>query len=388
MLIAPVLAAVVAVAAPPRYVAHALTLPARTVLVGDPDGGTSVDDSIARSGPRTIALGANGSIAAIVADAGTTVRPRRIVVWRANGSRVAIGMPSDAVLHQAFRQFAEGAVPFPYASFARVVLGSDGTPFATVTNPFSGAYSGIGKAVFRWTGTTWKAVRPPDVPLDLDIVTAEAPPLRLGLTADSSSGDLTYDQVAADPNFARPLALSYDGSTVHRFGVGTLMGLAGTYACGFVGEEDGMIMPDNVNVENQIPYALLWHAGAAKRLGRGIAFSVNASGVAVGDARARIDGGPVPATLPMRWDARGAHELGHETGTAFSIAPDGTFVGAFGHGAGFVGRGDSVTSLDAIVPAAHVRGAYAINARGRILVLTGSNVRIAPRLGYLDPVRS
>jgi hypothetical protein len=241
------------------------------------------------------------------------------------------------------------------------------------------------------------------VPRDIDVAAADAQPLHVGITGDFSSGFLTYDEVVNDPAFARPQALSYDGTTLHRIGTGTLTGIAGPYACGFIGEQNGLIMPDNVNVEGQVPYALLWHDGSTKRLGRGMAFGVNASGVAVGDNRVSVEGGPLMATraefdrlkmvpgvppivMPVRWDAHGPAVLGRDPGTAFAIAPDGTVVGSLLRSGGFVAHGAAVTPLDTLVRGvhAHIRGAYAINARGRILVVTGTD-RGAPGLAYLDP---
>ena len=386
------------------YVLHQLAAPAGYALAGDPSVDGVAVRSFAREGPRTAALAANGAVAAIVDDAERVPSRRRIVVWRADGSRVMIGMPGDAVLHQAFQQYVGGDRPFPYASFSRVVLAADGTTFATVTNPFSGAYSGIAKHVFRWTGTTWESVRTSQaVPRDIDVAAADSQPLHVGITGDFSSGFLTYDEVVNDPAFERPEALSYAGATVRRLGIGTLTGLAGAYACGFIGEQDGLVMPDNVNVEGQVPYALLWHGGATKRLGRGIAFGVNTTGVAVGDNRVSVQGGPrlatraeydrlkmtpgvPPVVRPVRWDARGPTTLGHEPGTAFAIASDGTIVGALEDGRGFVSRGSRVTILDGLVAGghAHILGAYAINGRGRILVLTGTGPRASTGLAYLD----
>jgi hypothetical protein len=197
-----------------------------------------------------------------------------------------------------------------------------------------------------------------------------------------------------------PEALVDDGKTVRSIGNGTMTALAGTYASGFIGEENGRTMPDNVNVEGQTPYALLWHDGTTKRLGRGIAFGVNASGIAVGDDRTSVSGGSITITRtststqvvarngtpngrPTRWDAHGATAIGREPGTAFAIAPDGTTVGTLARGAGFVSRGNVVTALDALVAGVHpgIRGAYAINPHGRILVLTAGT----PGLAYLDP---
>ena len=56
-----------------QSIAHAA--PRRTVLVGDPVTARASADGVARSGPRTIALAANGSIAAIVDE------HRRSCIW-------------------------------------------------------------------------------------------------------------------------------------------------------------------------------------------------------------------------------------------------------------------------------------------------------------------
>ncbi|MDQ6941623.1 MAG: hypothetical protein M3169_03800 [Candidatus Eremiobacteraeota bacterium] len=392
--------ATAAAKAPPasRYVVHQLAMPADSVL--------SAND-IARYGPRAIALATNGAVAAVVEDRGRTFLSRRIVVWRADGSRVTIGMPDDTVLHEAFRHYTGGPVPYPQSSFSHVVLAGDGTPFATVSNGFSGAYSGTDQGVFRWAGAAWKLVRAAGqngsmVPTDFDVVAAELPALRIGMTGDYSGGFVQIDALEHDPAYQLPEALLYDGTTVRSLGTGTMTALAGTYACGFIGEQNGRTMPDNVNVDGQIPYALLFHDGVTKRLGRGVAFGVNASGVAVGDDRISVNGGSIttirtatstqviarnglPNGMPVRWDPRGATALGRKPGTAFAIAADGTIVGAFARGGGFVAHDRALTALDALVPGshAHIRGAYAINAHGRILVLTGFNG--TPGLAYLDP---
>ncbi|HEV2737299.1 MAG TPA: hypothetical protein VGU66_01860 [Candidatus Elarobacter sp.] len=393
---------------PARYVLHQLTVPPGDLLDGDFMQGAVSVDGVARRGPRTIALAANGAVAAIVTNTGNLYPARTIVVWRPGGSRVTIGLPDPAVLDQGFHHRGGRVDTFPSASFSRVVLADDGTPFATVTNSFSGAYSGIDKAVFRWIGTKWRNVPPAGEPIsparsDYDVVAAELPKLRIGLTGDSSSADVSFDELEHTPGYQLPEAMVYDGLTMRGLGAGTMTALAGAYACGFIGEQNGRTMPDNVNVEGQIPYALLWHDGATTRLGRGLAFGVNAGGVAVGDNRVSIEGGPLlatraeydrlkimpgkpPVVVPVRWDAHGATVLGREPGTAFAIARNGTTVGALVHGGGFVSRGSSLTALDALVSGSHVhiRGAYSIDPRGRILVLTG--LAGTPGLAYLDPV--
>ena len=181
-------------------------------------------------------------------------------------------------------------------------------------------------------------------PSDFDVVAAELPALRVGMTGDYSGGFVEFDALKHDPTDQLPEALVYDGTTLQRVGTGTMTALAGAYACGFIGEQNGRTMPDNVNVEGQTPYALLWHAGSTKRLGRGVAFGVNASGVAVGDDRTSVTGGSMTTTrtgtrmqvvarmgtpngMPVRWDAHGTTALGHDAGTAFAVAPDGTIVG-------------------------------------------------------------
>jgi hypothetical protein len=387
----------------PRYVLHPLALPVHTGIAATGYGDSVTPASIVRDGPRTIALAANGAVAIVAGDDGGQQRPKRIVVWRADGSRAILGLPSAAVLRETFGHRADDTAPFPAASFARVVLANDGTPFATVENVFSGAYSGIERGIVRWSGTTWKSVRIANsdwAPRDHNVVSAELPALRVGITADSSRGFVTGDEVERDPESLAPRALLYDGSALRKLGTGTLTALAQTYACGFIGERDGRAMPDNVNVDSQTPYALLWHEGATKRLGRGIAFAVNASGIAVGDDRSSVTGNPLLASraeydrfaqipgaprmmLPMRWDAHGGTALATEPGTAFAIAPDRTIAGALARGDGFVVRDGIFRTLDALVAGAHahIRGAYAINVHGRILVLTGPGASLA----YLDP---
>jgi hypothetical protein len=88
--------------------------------------------------------------------------------------------------------------------------------------------------------------------------------------------------------------------------------------------------------------------------------------------------------------AGGATVLAKRSGTAFAIAGDGTIVGTFSNGAGFVVKNGALRELDSLIgrslPATHVTGAYALNAHGRILVTTtASGVH---GIAVLDPVDS
>ena len=382
-----------------HYAIHPLAMPPGMVLA---------QRGIMQNGPREIALAENGAVAAIVA--GTTQRyaAHRIVVWRSNGSRITIGLPDDDVLHRAFRHYSGGPKPYPDASFAHVVLAAEGTPFATIESPFSGAYSGSDKGIFRWTGTRWTIVRasgasyPTGTPPDFDVAAAELPRLRVGMTASYSSAIWNVDAMRADPAYHQPEAWLHDGIVMRKLGMGTMTSLAGRYASGFVEDRGARTTHGGASDETPVPYATLWHDGTAARLGRGVAFGVNAFGVAVGDDRMSANGSTTVTTRtaagietamrhgdpdgrPMRWDAHGAVPLARASGTAFSIAPDGSIVGTFARGGGFVSRGGSAIPLAALVRNGRVLGAYAINARGRILVLTGSAA--APRVAYADPVR-
>jgi hypothetical protein len=391
--------------ATPRYALRSLAVPAGLALTNAP----------VRPLEAPFALAANGAVAALAYDDRGTHAASQVVVWRADGTRTVIGLPPDAVLEAVLRHYGPitkgPREPYRRATFAHVVLAGDGTPFATVAAGFSGAYSGTDKGVVRWTGTRWIAVDPSrkrddfSLPTDFDVAAAELPGLRVAMTADYWGLFVNIDAVRSQEHYQLPQAWVLDATATHVLGFGRITSLAGKYAGGYIGETNGRPMPDNFNIGTQRPVALLWRNDRSTRLGPGIAFGVNELGAAVGDDRTTIDGttqmttrtansastivrAGIPDGVPMLWNAGTTTTLAKRAGTAFAIARDGTIVGTFTNGAGFVVKNGALHELDAsVVRGAHgktVAGAYAIGARGRILVTT------AGRGGYgvavLEPV--
>lgn len=341
-------------ASPQRYVLHRLDIPSANRLY---DFATTDE-----YGARAFALGANGSVAALAGDPGVTYyRAKRILVWRAHGSRITLRMPPLEVLRSAFRHSSVYGEPYPSTGFVRVVLANDGTPFATVSNDFSGAYLGSDKRVFRWTGTRWRYVRSPlqAFPQDFDVVAAEMHPLRIGTTADYSSEPYDVDQGQSNPLYRQPEMWIVTASSARELGLGVMESLAGGYACGFISRIDWTA--DHGLHPEDAAYVIRRRKDRVDQLGRGIAFGVNAGGIAVGDNRSTVRD-EAHSAVPMRWDARGGAPLAREPGTAFAVAPDGTIVGALRRRGGFIVRAGKLTLLDRLTTGGHVIGAYAINA--------------------------
>ena len=406
--------ALVATAAPvlpseetPRYVLRQLALPKGLGLLSTP----------VRPLEPPFALAANGAVAALAYHDARSYAASHVVVWRADGTRKVIGLPSNAVLTAVLQHyqppFDRGYRAYRRATFARVVLATDGTPFATMMAGFSGAFGGTDKGVVRWTGTRWVSVNPYrdqrdfSVPTDFDVAVAELPALRVAMTADYWGSFVNFDAVQRQAHYQTPQAWVLDATATHVLGFGRITSLAGDYACGYIGETNGRPMPDNFNIGTQQPVALLWRNARSTRLGRGIAFGVTAHGAAVGDNRTSIDGTTqtvtrtgnsaamevrpgIPDGVPTLWNAGRTTALAKRAGTAFAIARDGTIVGTFADGAGFVVKNGTLRELDALIGrglhGAHVAGAYALDARGRILVTTISNG--VHGIAVLDPATS
>jgi hypothetical protein len=322
-------------------------------------------------------LAANGAVAAIA----RSPNGSRIVVWRADGSRVTIGYPSQRALHGLFRRSNVYQPEFPAISFRYLALAPDGTPFATIANGFSGAYTGEERRIFRWTGLRWVLI-PTDhtIGLDADVAAAELPDLRIAVTGEYSSEVTDVDLVHSVPTYHADEAYVLHGTSATKLGLGRVEAMAGRYLCGYLRIVDWQAHHGLIPEER--PTALRWHDGRTDRLGSGIAFGLNRDGVAVGDDRSSVQD-VAHSALPMRWDAQNGRPLIHRYGSAYAIAPDGTIVGALRHGGGFVVRDGRFTLLDQAVAGVHVVGAYAINARGRILVTIGR--ADAPQPAYLDP---
>lgn len=281
---------------PPHYVLRSLDFPSGMAL---PQRRTQPFDP-------PLALAANGAVAALAVGfrGGYETSATHIVIWRADGSRAVIALPSQTVLAGAmYHRVTNTDRAFPFVEFVRVVLAADGTPFATVSSVFSGAYTGSDVGIFRWTGTRWTVVasshRPPFTgPPGYRVAAAELPNMRVAVTRDYSGDVYNVDAADRDPDYHADEAWILTGKAWRRLGFGHVTSLAGAFACGYVSYVDRHPIIEHPGRPQLQPIALLWNGGAVTRLGSGVAFGVNAKGMAVGDDRTTLDGMTVRVNCP------------------------------------------------------------------------------------------
>jgi len=355
------------------YAVTAVALPA----------GQSVDLPQAASGspgsnaalPTSLALSRRGSLAMIVHSTTRDERfETRLIVIRADGTRVAVPPPPASVISSISQNGA--------ANFAGVALADDGTPFATMAIAFSGAYSGEDEGVLIWNGTNWRnplAGRAlPIDPKNATIAAAETPAHFV------CNGNYTYtfgspDDAAGNPHYLENQTAAVDATEMTSLGYGEATAMRDGFVVGFSAAlgliEYGQPHPST---------ALEWTGGQRTALGPGVAYGVNAAGVAVGDDEASYGANGKP-TL---WRNGRAIRLTDAPGSAYAIADDGTIVGVAG-GRAFLVRGvdtaRTIVLLDSLVERGwHITGAYAIAAGGRILAI-GNRDGGAPGVLLLDP---
>jgi hypothetical protein len=313
-----------------------------------------------------ISLSRSGSVALIVARcASRSCDLNRVLVVRADGSQVLLGLPSDDVLTPFFHQYllgSRGEHRFPFKKFTAVSLADDGTPFVTVAAPFSGAFSGVDQGVFVWNGR-WVPAFPNGVPFvsgNVGLGAAQA------LTTFVSNGNYSNYFGAGDSPQEQEdhVIVTRSGKSEDR-GNGDALAARNDFVVGTVPGHFNLAPPVQPN-----PIATEWLAGGPRQLGPGIARAVNARDLVVGDdeASAGNDGHPTAWTngRPTRLDAH--------VGVAYAVADDGTIVGSSG-GSAFAAtilNGKSVMArLDhqLLERGWHVVAAYGINASGHILAV-------------------
>jgi hypothetical protein len=109
--------------------------------------------------PSFAAMGSNGAVAVIVRNLADR-REQGVLVVRADGTTTILPRPIDSVDIPDFPSASEctsrkrGGCGF----FSGVVVADDGTPFATYSVGFSGAYSGVRDAALEWNGA-WHFLR-------------------------------------------------------------------------------------------------------------------------------------------------------------------------------------------------------------------------------------
>jgi len=335
-----------------------------------------------------LALSRRGSLAVIFRDHGGDPEGKsKLLVVRADGTRVVLDLPAASQLRQALSIYAYdckasmGRCPAPY--FGDVRLAADGTPYVTAAYFYDGMYMGYDEAAFKWNGQMWRNPLPEHfaTPHDIEVVGAE-------------NGRFVFNRTYASERPFGPFCAAHDGRAAltvngvqEDLGPGTATGLRGGYISGFSLEPDSCQDAfDRSSPPAQRLAALQWNHGHPRKLGPGIARAVSASGDEVGSDS------PVPNEFghPTLWHADRTITLGAGRGTANAVADDGTIVGTMDDRAFIIRGGDSerrLTFLDDLVSdkAWHFLTALGIADRGRLLAVGrrgGGQLRIV----LLDPI--
>jgi hypothetical protein len=337
--------------------------------------------------PSDIALSRDGSLAIIV-------RPVRdephLLVVRANGARSLLSRPDDRLLARTFRVSGvlkpNGTITFPTAKIAAIAFADDGTIFATISSSFAGGYIGTEEAVYAWHGGRWFNA------LSASSVSAGGANSTIGAAESDSrfvwNGNFAaaipdLDASARDPHFRENFAVSVQDRKSLSLAFGSATAMRAQFVVGYFAGERSV---PNFDPTHSV-VALRWVHGRRKSLGPGIAYGVNRSGTVVGNDSRELD----DLGRPTLW--RGDHRfaLSSESGSAYAIADDGIVVGATGNSA-FIARSVdkrstfNVTPLDRRVRGTgwHITGAYAIDAKGRILA-AGYRTNGTLQVLLLDP---
>ncbi|MDE2481629.1 MAG: hypothetical protein KGN02_05530 [bacterium] len=309
--------------------------------------------------PTTLAMNRRG---AIVLAAGN-----RIVVRRTNGTYAVLPYPSNAVLRRVFLSYRQQTVPSTIDTIRNVAIADDGTPFVALTSTVDGAAFSIQEATFVWQGDGWRtALASPNAPAfkNVSVVAVDTPTRWLALRDELF---LQPDELADASEPLTDEALLIDGARKRAIALGTPTALRGRFAVGY---DFGFAAPGlSRNAPHRVT-AWSWSGRDRTALGRGVAWSVNASGEIVGDDRSDID----RAGRPVVWRNGKRFELSDERGSAFGIADDGTIVGQIGSRAFIANARDPqhrVRRLDDLLTTGgwRIRAAYAISDRGSIVAL-------------------
>ncbi len=246
---------------------------------------------------------------------------------------------------------------------SRIRVASDGTIFATLSDQFSGAYSGIRRQLFAYRNGTWVPVQvwcdagdPSCASRNEDIGAAA--------TADRYVVNHDYDDTAVgnwfveNPAKGSTTAILVSRGNTQTLGAGTVTAAAANWLYGY---DDGF--------EHRLPLRAFRLAGANRAmLGAGIPFAVDRNGAGVGDDRAswREEG------YPVVWSAARKERLTETHGTAFTIR-NGVILGSSGGRAFAAWRRGTSWRVSYLDRAAGVRyrviSAFAFGTGGRVLAL-------------------
>ena len=339
---------------------------------------TTIDTSmIYGDPPKTAAISRSGSVAFILKAARAEQDNSRILVVRANGSRVVLDLPVDSVLAQTFKHYAlgpSGERRFPSKRFTAVTLADDGTPFVTVSALFFGAFSGVDQGVFFWNGK-WQNAYASGVPFEtgnVDVVAA--------LSINTFVANANYLNYFPGPIDGQPRHYQEDQivSTTTQSGVlgfGDATAMRGPFVVGVVPGRQTIVAPATAPV-----VAMKWLGNQGMTLGPGIARSVNATGIVVGDESVTRNA----RRLATIWPKTGkTYHISSVEGSAYAIDDDGTIVGELDRH-GFISRWNGRTAK------ARRFDDLLVDRRWRIIVALGmansGDVLALGRLGSRPPV--
>lgn len=354
--------------------ASAVTVTALALPYGltvDPEGQT-----------RQVSIGADRTVAAVSSE--DMGRPRAFR-WNPGGVRTTFHpLP---VLTAPDR----GEIPNTVFGAGGVAVGPDSV-YVAATEPFSGAYSGVSFQTQRWVGgdaRRWTlpgcAVDP--VAKDQHVYAVDARG-RVALTIDITGAN-SHLLMQDDRGAYAPHAFIVEGDRCRTLGRAVVFGLRGRWAAGYRGYFHGVPASTILNEAQQRMVAVRWRDGLSTELGDGVAYAVNAAGLAVGasalaglcgsvlwvseDHRTRRCEAPTPHALA--WDVKGRKitlESRAARSVAYDVGDDGTAVGMLQDAGGkhyaFRWRAGRVQRLDDLThpPGWRFESAYAIAPDGTI----------------------
>ncbi len=264
-----------------------------------------------------------------------------------------------------------GMMTYPKLAVSAIYLSDQASVYATFDNPFDAAYSGLDRWSFVYDHGAWKSASP---------LIDSSQRNNIAITAIQGPSEVAYaEDYERSPSFVSSEAQQgleqtdegwvVDGGLPTAIGAGRVTAIRKRNFVGFISR----YLPADPMRSTKIS-AFLWSRGHLKRLGSGIAWSVNSAAKVVGDDRSSKGS----SGKPVVWVNGKAHELSNSLGSAFSINDHDTIVGDVSTGA-FIANADTSKSfqgldnlLDSPAPGLHVDHAYRIADDGRILASTRS----------------
>jgi hypothetical protein len=319
------------------------------------------------SRPATVTMGADGTVAVVLAGDGAQRSSVRVVT--ADGATRDYGLPGPTVLSRrffAYKTDSYGHKTYPNARIESVAL-QGRTPIITVSNPFSGGYGGIETGSYRWANGNWVEAVPSRASVHSNYWAVAASPV-LSLFG--------LDDLAQPPPYIAQHSNGYPQAVgalvVSKNNIVALPGIipTGIQGTGFV----GYLSLPNAETDMRSVYAVVGHDRQVSRIDKGIAWAKNSAGYVVGDDRPDLN----HPGKPTLFSNGKSVALSDQEGSAFGVNDRGVVAGAISN-AGFVyslhgGKG-SVARLDDLLidRAWHVSAAYFISSSSSIAALASKH---------------